>query len=180
MSYLLTTNPEGFKEFDLKSSEDEDIYTMRWIGDSKAKNWQAPELCVLEDEFTSFNDEIADIASFKAGSFVFSKKAFDVLNPLFDGLVEFLPAKYEGDTWYILNVINVLDIVDREKSRHKIYKSGKVGFITHAFLKEVGESKSAIFIAKDFHPYVFINEITRKAIAEAGLTGALIREYRNP
>ena len=180
MVYLFSVKPEGFKEFDIKSSDDDHIYTMRWTGDSKVEGWRELELSVLEDDFSSPNDTLADIASFKGGSYALSQRAKDVLTPVIGECVEFLPALYDGEPWYILNVVNVLDIVDKEKSRHKIYKSGKVGFITHAFLNAPSEPVSNIFIAKDFHPYVFINEETKQIIESTGLTGALIREYKNP
>lgn len=69
MNYLLSINPHGFKEFDIKSRKDEDIYLFRWTGESRINNWNNLNLAILEDEFTKENNAFADIASFKGGPF---------------------------------------------------------------------------------------------------------------
>ena len=180
MVYFLSTAPEGFKTFDLTSGSDDHIYTMKWTGASKLSCWTPVELCTMEDSFTSEADLFPDIGKFNAGPFVVSERAKLLLEPLWGNSVEFLPASYKNEKWYVLNVINVMDVVDKEKSRFKIYKSGKVGFITHAYIDLQGVDVPDIFIAKGFHPYVFINEKTKELIDDNKLIGALVRAYENP
>lgn len=179
--YFLSVCPEGFKEFTL---DDEESYSenncLVWSGESKAQNWQAPKLQWLSDEFTNSDDKVGDFLGF-SGVIAVSKKAKNILEGLLDSQAEFLPViGPDGiDEWFLLNVTNVVDCLDRSKSKYKIYSSGRVGPCTHGFINEPDESVK-IYQVKGYQPRIFISDSVKRVIESEALTGVLIREYINP
>ncbi len=180
MIYLFTLQPEGFKELDLKpGSTYADNNCLRWSGDSKLDTWKSPELVWFKDEFTEESDSDGDFLKFHGGASVLSTKAYSTLYPIFKDSAEFLPVSIDGETRYLLNVTSVLELMDKSKSTFKIYDDGQIGACQHAYLNEP-TAKQPIFKVRGYLPRVFINETTKNQIESLGLTGVLIREYKNP
>ncbi len=96
-----------------------------------------------------------------------------------DSCDEFLPVSVDGRSRYILNVTNVLNLMVKEKSIYKIYSDGEVGMCEHAFLKEP-DAGELIYQVPSYLGRIFVNSYLNDFINEKGLTGALIRQYRNP
>ena len=180
MIYLFTLQPEGFKELDLKpGSTYADNNCLRWNGDSKLNAWKTPELVWFKDEFNEDSDVDGDFLKFRGGAPVLSSKAYTVLQPLLKDLAEFLPVLVDGETRHLLNVTSVLDLMDKSKSKFKIYGDGQIGPCEHAYLNEPS-LENTIFKVRGYLPRVFINETTKSQIEHSELTGVLIREYKNP
>lgn len=176
---LFSIEPEGFKELTLpKGKTFAECNCLRWSGESKSQDWVPANLEWLEDELSSEGDVDADFIKF-SGSVVVSEKAFDVLSTHLSALVEFLPVNLAGGQRYIMNVTNVLDIMDKEKSKFKIYSDGDIGMCEHAYIVEP-DSGQLIYQVSGFLGRIFINETLDKLISSNKLTGALIREYKNP
>lgn len=75
--------PEGIKELGLPEGKDYiDFNCMRWNGESKLNQWKSPEVVWVEDEFTSPNDQVADLADFTGGAIALSERAYQVLLPI--------------------------------------------------------------------------------------------------
>ena len=178
--YLLTLQPEGFKELDIKPNESYAEHNcLRWIGDSKAANWRTPELIWFSDDLSDASDVDGDFIKFRGGAPALSAKAYNLLQSQLEKYVEFLPVTIEGETRHLINVITVLPLMDAAKSIFKIYNDGKIGACQHAYLNEP-ESGQLIFKVNGYFPRIFINEELKRIIEEAGLTGVVIREYLNP
>lgn len=178
--YLLTLQPEGFKELDIKPNESYAEHNcLRWVGDSKATNWRKPELIWFHDDLSEVSDVDGDFIKFRGGAPVISSNAYRLLQPLLENFVEFLPITIEGETRQLINVTNVLPLMDAAKSKFKIYSDGKIGACEHAYLNEP-DSQQFIFKVAGYFPRIFIDEELKRNIEEAGLTGVLIREYFNP
>ena len=64
-------------------------------------------------------------------------------------------------------------------SLFKIYGDGQIGACEHAYLNKP-PAENTIFKVRGYLPRVFINETTKNHIESSGLTGTLIREYKNP
>lgn len=166
---------------DLKSELDYmDFNCMRWNGEPKLNEWKVPELAWVNDEFSSPQDQIADMTKFLGGAIALSGKAHAVLAPLLGPKAEFLPVECQGEPWYLLNVTNVQPVMDSARSKFKIYEDGHIGPCTHAYINEPVGEDADIFLAKGYFPNIFISGKVKTAIEEAGLTGSLIREYLNP
>lgn len=180
MTYLLSTAPEGFKELDLAGNADHMAFDCtRWNGKSKLQNWKKPELVWVDDEFSSSDAQIGDFTKFMGGAIALSERAKAVLEPVIGNQVELLPASGEGWQWYLLNVLNVQSVMDVERSKFKIYEDGHVGPCTHAYITEPADGNE-MFLVERYFPHIFISGVVKTAIDTAGLTGALVREYRNP
>ena len=177
--YLFSIMPEGFKELTLPDGETLLQHNcLRWTGDSKMSTWTKPELTWLKDDLSGDNDQDADFLKFH-GATVCSKHAVDILTPIISGLVEFLPVYIGGEERFILNVVNVLDIMDKGKSTYKIYSDGKVGMCEHAFLNEP-DDQQYIYKVAGFMGRTFVNEKFNRIIIDNNISGSLVREYKNP
>lgn len=62
-----------------------------------------------------------------SGAVVLSQKAKLTSVGKLGGQVEYLPVSVDGEIRFILNVVNLFDVLGREKSIFKIYSDGKVG-----------------------------------------------------
>lgn len=177
--YLFSLQPEGYKELTLPEGESfAERDCLRWAGESKAANWQAFELVWLEDELSGAQDRDADFIKF-SGISVMSERAYQILAEPLHNMVEFLPVTVDQQTRYLLNVTNVLDIMDKARSVYKIYSDGKVGMCEHAYLNEPDKTDT-IFQVAGFLGRIFVNETFVELIENNGLTGTVIREYKNP
>lgn len=179
--YLFSAIPEGFKELTLAGGQTLIEYDcLLWVGKSKLKSWKAPRLKWVADEFTSESDLMPDIAGF-AGTLIVSEKAYHILKDLVVEQVEFLPTIGPGDAdkWYVVNIVNVVDIMLKEKSQYEIYSDGEVGNCTHAFLNEPPPDNK-IFKVAGWPTRMFASEEIKLAVEINSLNGGLIREYLNP
>ena len=59
------------------------------------------------------------------GIVLFNQKAKDCLEGVFGDYVEFVPAKYQDDIYYIVNVLNVIDGINYERSEFRKTGDGK-------------------------------------------------------
>ncbi len=177
--YLLSVEPEGYKELTLPEGVSFlQCNCLKWVGDSKLASWSSPELVWLNDDFSESSDDDADFIKF-SGAIVLSSRACQKLQAYLKDQVEFLPVIVDGETRYILNVLNVLDVMNRERSIFKIYSDGKIGGCEHAFINEPSE-ENFIYKVNGFPGRTFINNSFAALVREFALTGALIREYQNP
>ncbi len=177
--YLLSVEPEGYKELTLPEGLSFlQCNCLKWAGESKLESWSTPELVWVNDDFSESSDNDADFIKF-SGAIVISSHACQKLQPFLKDQVEFLPVIVDGETRYILNILNVLDILDRERSIFKIYSDGKIGGCEHAFINEPSEDHF-IYKVAGFLGRIFISNSFVALVREFGLTGALIREYQNP
>lgn len=178
--YLFTLKPEGFKELDLPEGQSyADFNCLRWNGDSKLADWKAPELALFTNEFSQGNEQDGDFLKFRGGAPVITEKVKNLLSPLMQDCIEFLPVKIANETRYILNVICVLDIVDKSKSKFKIYSDGTIGPCQHAYLN-INEESKPIFKVAGYFPRIFVTQKLQQVINQEQLSGCLMREYVNP
>ncbi|PUA27287.1 MAG: hypothetical protein B0W54_11840 [Cellvibrio sp. 79] len=181
MMYLLSVISEGFKELDLPDGQSYlDFNCMRWNGESKLNQWKSPNVVWVEDEFTSSQYQEGDFTKFSGGAIALSEKAYNVLKPVMGTQAEFLPVQNENKQWYLLNVLNVQNLMDTSRSKFKIYEDGHIGPCTHAYINPPDSSNIGIFLVKGYFPNIFIISNVKDEIEKAGLTGSLIRQYINP
>lgn len=179
MTLYLFGLPDGFKELDFPEGQNyADFNCLRWNGDSKLTTWKTPRLVWFTNEFSQDDEKDGDFLKFRGGASVINENTKNLLAPLLKGRAEFLPVKIEDETRYILNIICVLDIMDKEKSKFKIYGDGTIGPCQHAYLN-VPES-IPIFKVTGFLPRIFVSRELQQIINQEKLSGCLLREYINP
>lgn len=177
--HLFSIQPEGYKELTLPEGESLVKHDCaRWTGVSKAQKWVVPTLVWMQDEFTSKQDSDADVVKF-SGSAVVTEAVAAKLTAFLAERVEFLPVHIGDATRFIMNVLTVLEVMDKGKSKYKIYSDGSVGMCEHAFINEP-KADNTIYKVAGFPGRTFVNEHFVDFIENNTFTGLLIREYKNP
>ena len=172
--HLLTSQPEGYKELTLPGGKSIVKHNCaRWTGESKLDSWQEPKLEWVEDEFTHSTDLDADFIKF-SGSLVVTDQVKAVLEVELGELVEFLPVAIAAEKRYIINILNVLDLMDKERSKYKIYSDGNIGLCEHAYINEPNV-ESKIYKVSGFLGCTFVNDAFVMLVKDRQFTGLLIR-----
>lgn len=112
---------------------------------------------------------------------VFSKKAVKCLSDFFKDNGEILPILYDKGEYYIINITNIKDCVDYNKSDVKRFKSsGKVmRFIKYTFIPERVMDEHIFKIDGYSHGCVFVSDKFKNAVESSGLQGFLFEEVWN-
>lgn len=112
---------------------------------------------------------------------VISQKAKFVLEKHFEGLVEifpFAPNKKYGQ-FYFMNITNLIDSLDLEKSELKFALDGKriMRIKRYVFQEKILEMKTNVFkLQNKKRGEVFINDKTKQLIEDAGLEGFIFTQ----
>lgn len=131
-------------------------------GVKKSDNWVPLSIEWFSDNVSNLGEyKDPDISYIFPGSFILSPRTRDLVGLAISDVVELLPLLFNNETWYLLNVFNKVDAMDKANSRYKIYRSGKVGWlITPAFfankiphnkLFKIPEDPATIYFA-EHHP----------------------------
>ena len=115
-----------------------------------------------------------------SGIVLFNQKAKDCLEGVFGDYVEFVPAKYQDDIYYIVNVLNVIDGLDYEKSGFKKTHDGKPYAVNKfsfrpKIVKNIPIFK--VFFWKNIYGSdIFVSQEVKDIVAANGLTGFSFEE----
>jgi len=114
-----------------------------------------------------------DVYRFVSGHLVVSERAVQILQPLMSDKVQILPIDYEGTkTLYVLNVINVVDCLDYEKSKIRRMRDGTVSEIDEFAFDYSKVSQHDIFkIPEKIWSTVFVSDKFKATVEENGLIG---------
>ena len=110
-----------------------------------------------------------------------SQKAYDVLSDSFLGLAEIFPLapnKKYGQ-YYFMNIINLLDCLDVEKSDLKFCSDGKRIMVIkrYVFQEKILDMNTTIFKLKNKRRGgIYVNEETKLLIENAGLEGFIFTQ----
>lgn len=91
-------------------------------GESVLDKWEKPKTEISKGA----SRRKSDYPYFSVGLPVMSKKALDILLPIMGDAVEILPVDVQGEDYYGINVLKVLDVVDYKKSDHWFLPSGVI------------------------------------------------------
>lgn len=114
---------------------------------------------------------------------VFTQKVIEVLNDLLDNCAEYLPlihSDYTGqDQLYAVNVLDLRDCIDHDKSQRKIFSTGKMGgFIKYAFKPDVVQD-AHMFKINDLPFIEFYSDEFREKALRNNLRGFRFTEVWN-
>jgi hypothetical protein len=132
--------------------------------------------------------KIRDKATHQIGDFpvapcqIISDNFKQVIEEYVDGLVEFFPIRIktkEEQKYYIMNVVNICDCLDKEKSEAKYFSDNIriMRMIEYAF-KPMDEKDSRIFRLKGSEKNVYINEYIKEILEKAGIQGVVFEDTR--
>lgn len=104
-------------------------------GQQLCEQWEAPEtMFYIEDE----TNVITDFPFHKHGILCCETKILQEIQPILGHEIEVLPIHVEGYEYSLLNVVNVLDALDKPKCGFEHFRSGDVKKIfRYAFKEEV-------------------------------------------
>lgn len=137
-------------------------------GTSLAETWVQPPLELTEGK-------VFDVVSYvEPSAIVFNEKAKMKLLPFIGNEVEFLPVTFRNMNLYVVNVVNMVDCLDRERSELYYRDDGKTVravryyvfrdcIPNNTYLFKIPESKSATILCTDSF---------KNLVESTGITGA--------
>lgn len=164
--WILDCDVDNYENLTCKKKLDID-YIQTFDGAEKIKDWSPMQVKRMYDR------EFSNSPGFSPHIPVFDEKAINVLADLLIGNAEILPLDCEDGNFYAINVINVMNCIDYEKSKYKTFRDGKR---IMRFTKYVFDEKKIVgvnlFKTKD-EPLKrpFVSEEFRKRVVENQLTG---------
>ena len=138
---------------------DIEYFKSHFVGSPMAETWEPP----TDLRWIYKSRKVRDFVSWFHGAPVISERARQVLRPLLDGHTEILPLiTVKGRQYYAVNVLTVVDCLDRDKSVIWYTKDGSGRILDirqHVFDPErtqpvpifkIPESTSAVFVTRPF------------------------------
>ena len=114
------------------------------------------------------------------GIVLFNQKAKDCLEGVFGDYVEFVPAKYQDDIYYIVNVLNIVDGLNYEKSEFKKTHDGKPYAVNKfSFRSNIVKNIPIfkVFFWKNIYSTdILVSQEVKDIVEENGLTGFSFEE----
>lgn len=160
----------------ITSSEKNIVLTIReWIdfldnirGQSLIKEWTPFEVFVEGSK-----KKYRDFPSFLPSAPIVSIEAKNKIESFLEEKVEFLPLIHENHSFFLLNIINVIDCVDQNKSIAEFSKKGKkTNYKKIYFNKELINKNDKIFKIPEFpSKYCFVSDEFKEFIENSGLHG---------
>ena len=115
-----------------------------------------------------------------SGIVLFNQKAKDCLEGVFGDYVEFVPAKYQDDIYYIVNVLNIIDGLNYEKSEFEKLDDGRPYSINKFSLRPNMVNNISIFKLfleeSIYSTEIFVSQEVKDIVEENGLTGFSFEE----
>ena len=143
----------------------DEVYT--FDGREKAKDWNPIQVKRMYDRIFS------NSPGFSPHIPVFDKKAVSILSDLIEGNAEILPLDCEDGEFYAINVTNIIECIDYEKSQYKTFRDGKriMRFTKYVFQEEKIKNISLFKILDEPLKRPFVSDEFRKRVIENNLSG---------
>ncbi|PCI11846.1 MAG: hypothetical protein COB71_11055 [Thiotrichales bacterium] len=132
-------------------------------GIKKSGNWVPPSVEWFDDDGRDLNKyKDPDISYISVpSSLIVSPYTQELIAHAVKDVAELLPIPFNNEAWYLLNVHNIIDAVDKENCKYNIRRNGEIGRmlkvaffaekIPHAKLFTVPEKRSTYYFA-EHHP----------------------------
>lgn len=117
----------------------------------------------------------------KTGAIVLSEKAVGCLKDMLQGVTEILPLNHPKFDLYIVNVVNVIDALDENRSEITRFPDGNIMRVDkHSFTSKLVEEEHHIFkIPQSLKSHSFVSEKFVNTVNEFGLKGFVFKEVWN-
>ena len=119
---------------------------------------------------------VVDFPFFEYGALLCRTTTWGILKPFLELEVELLPVDVEGFSYQVLNPIQVIDCLDKERSQMTFSKTGRVMSIEHHVFNE--EVLSGVYLFKTpelISTRVYATEALREIIAKNRMEGLEFR-----
>jgi hypothetical protein len=134
-------------------------------------NWNKTLEIVPDEEDTGM--PIADISMLNIGSFLISRSLFDDLFGSFKSDFELLPLSLHGSEYYLCNVVNVIDGLNKERSSFNAF-----GGVSDIIFDANKLPREGFFkIAEDNYTSIFCTENIKNIIEKNSLSGIELDKF---
>lgn len=142
-------------------------FVQSFNGIEKLKDWKPVQVKRMYDR------EFSNTPGLSPHIPVFDEKAISVLGDLLNGNAEILPLDCKEGVFYAINVINVIDCIDYEKSEYKTFRDGQriMRFITYVFNEEKTKGMNLFKLKDEPLKRPFVSDEFRKRVIDNNLTG---------
>lgn len=160
----------SFNGYDVKEK-----LSVNFYGNNISDKWVAPSITAYYKK-----RKIADISSFSNGAPLFNEKTIDVLEEFLKDKAELLPVYHEKSKYYVVNIINVIDALDYEKSEFERFDTGAIMYCTkYSFKPEIVENQHLFKIPLCNSIDIFVSDDFKKKVEETKIKGLIFVEAWN-
>lgn len=133
----------------------------------KGATYSWPETLEVAYEDDDSLIEVSDISTIQIGSLVFNEKAYIELNETLNKYGEFLPLIHGDENLWLFNATNVIDAIDKTKSKFNEHGGIKLPFFNCRSIK----NEHVFKIKEDNYTSIFCSEKIKKIIETSNLKG---------
>ena len=143
----------------------DEIYSFN--GDSKLDCWIPIAVKKME------NKELSNAPGFYSHIPIFDRITLEIVKDLIEGSVEVLPLLCSEGEFYAINVTEILNGIDYNKSQFKTYRDGKriMRFVKYEFLKHIVNGKHIFKIVDEPLRKPFVSDEFRQRVLGNNLKG---------
>lgn len=172
--WLLRFDVNKYNSFNGYKIEEE--LNIRFFGSSLLSNWSAHTI-----EAYYKKRKIADVSDFSCGAPLFNEKAVEALMDLLNESVELLLCYFENSRYYVANVVNVIDALDKDKTQFKMFSTGEksVECEKYVFKPEIVDGQHIFKIPLGNSIYIFVSDEFKRRVEETKLKGFIFVEVWN-
>ena len=131
---------------------------------------------------SKYKDEIdkpiGDVFSVEVSSFILNERSYKILYPYIKNEVQIFKIKSENDNLYVVNITNIIDCLDYDKSKIKRFpSSGRVMRVIKYAFKIEKLKNATIFKLPDFPKGIsYVTEEFKKVVEENNIKGFKFKE----
>lgn len=160
---------DNFKEIGFVEESDWEYFNQyEYDGHSLKSEWR-----LMEVEIEKSKKELGDIPGLGADYIVVNDKALKAIVDVAKNFIEILPLKCKEETYNLINILRVVDCLDLEKTKYKLFKAcDEIQSIQkYSLKKEMVENEVIFKMDKYITGYIFVTDIFKKTIEENNISG---------
>jgi len=176
MKVWLVGTENDFDYLTFKNEKELERFTdYQFDGNKIINSWTPLKLELFKGEKRS------DAPYLSPGVLVVSKKTIEVFSDLLEGAVEYLPVECDNMDYYLINVVNIVDCIDYERSEVKRFSSsGRIMKFKKFAFKDDKVGNNHIFkIPELTKGYIFVSDVLKNRILQSKIAGIGFEEVWN-
>ncbi len=104
---------------------------------------------------------------------IFTERARQILGPWIEKAVEFIPLHCGEETLYMVNVVDVVDCLDRKLSTIKWISGGAIYKVDHYVIKDKLLGGKHMFKIPKLWASIYVSDEFKKVVEDSGLKGLI-------